>query len=57
MTEVGRIWVNRSLAFVAGGLIVFAVMSLAIVAPIRSQKEEAAKQLDEVQNGAARLLA
>ena len=57
MTDVGRIWVNRSLAFVAGGLIVYAVMSLAIVAPIRSQKEALAKQLDEVQNGAARLLA
>ncbi len=53
----GRIWVNRVLAFVAGGLIVFAIMSLAVVAPVRSEKEALAKQLDEVQNGAARLLA
>ena len=41
----------------AAGLIVYAIMSLAVVAPISSQKEALAKQLDEVQNGAARLLA
>jgi predicted Zn-dependent protease len=57
MNEGGRIWVNRLLALVAGGLIVFAVMSLAIVTPVRREKEALAKQLDEVQNGAARLLA
>ena len=55
--ENGRIWVNRVLAFVVGGLIVLAVMSLAVVAPVRAEKEALAKQLDEVQNGAARLLA
>jgi predicted Zn-dependent protease len=55
--ENGRIWVNRVLAFVAGGLIVLAIMSLAVVAPVRSEKAALAKQLDEVQNGAARLLA
>lgn len=56
-------WINRLLSFVAGGVIVFAIMSLAVVSPIKSEKEdltkqvdEAAKQLDEVQNGAARLL-
>ena len=57
MTNVGRIWVSGCIAFVAAGLIVYAIMSLAIVAPIRSQKEALAKQLDDVQNGAARLLA
>lgn len=35
----------------------FAIMSLAIVTPVRREKEALAKQLDEVQNGAARLLA
>ena len=55
--ENGRIWVNRFLAFVAGGLVMLAVMSLAVVAPVRSEKEALAKQLDELQNGAARLLA
>ena len=57
MNEGGKIWVNRLLALVAGGLIVFAIMSLAIVTPVRREKEALAKQLDEVQNGAARLLA
>ena len=56
MTEKGRIWVNRFVAFVAGGLLVFAIMSLAIVTPVRNEKEALAKQLDDVQNGAARLL-
>ncbi len=57
MNERGKIWVNRLLAFVAGGLLVFAIISLAVVAPVRKEKEALAKQLDEVQNGAARLLA
>jgi predicted Zn-dependent protease len=59
-----RIWVNRFIWLVAGGLIVFAIMSLAVVPPVKSEKEdlakqldEVAKQLDEVQHGAARLLA
>ncbi|MCX7030699.1 MAG: hypothetical protein NTU62_11360 [Spirochaetes bacterium] len=57
MNERGKVWVNRFLAFVAGGLLVFAIMSLAVVTPVRNEKEALAKQLDEVQNGAARLLA
>jgi predicted Zn-dependent protease len=57
MNERGKIWVNRLLAFAAGGLLVFAIMSLAVVTPVRREKEALAKQLDEVQNGAARLLA
>jgi len=51
-----KIWVNRLLAFVAGGLIMFAIMSLAVVAPVRREKKALATQLDEVQNGAVRLL-
>ena len=51
------IWINRILAFVAGGLIVLAIMSLAVVAPVRLENEALAEQLDEMQHGAARLLA
>jgi len=54
--QTGRIWINRILAFVIGGLIVLAIMSFAVVAPVRSEKEELANELDEVQNGAERLL-
>ena len=50
------IWINRILAFVAGGLIVLAIMGLAVVVPVRSENEALAKQLDELQYGAARLL-
>jgi predicted Zn-dependent protease len=57
MNEKGRLWVNRLVALVAGGLLVFAIMSIAVVAPVRKEKDALAKQLDEVQNGAARLLA
>jgi len=46
----GRIWINRFLAFAVGGLIVFAIMSLAVVSAVKSEKEELAKQLDEVQH-------
>jgi predicted Zn-dependent protease len=56
MNESGRIWVNRLVAFAAGGLLAFAIMSLGVVNPVRRQKEALAKQLDEVQYGAARLL-
>jgi predicted Zn-dependent protease len=56
MNERGRLWVNRLVAFVAGGVLVFAIMSLAVATPVKREKEALAKQLDEVQNGAARLL-
>jgi len=55
--EAARVWVNRVLAFLAGGLIVLIVMSAAVVTPVRNEKEALAKQLDEVQYGAERLLA
>jgi hypothetical protein len=48
--------VNRVLAFLAGGVVVLAIMSFAAVAPVRSQNEILASQLDAVQNDAARLL-
>jgi len=51
-----RVWANRLLSLVAGGLIVLIIMSLAAVAPLKSQNATLTKQLDELQNGAARLL-
>jgi predicted Zn-dependent protease len=55
--EGARGWVNRILSFLIGGLIVLVVMSFAVVAPVRSERDSLAKELDEVQNGAERLLA
>jgi len=54
--EGTRVWVNRIFAFLAGALIMLAVMSVAAVKPVKSQNEALVKQLDELQNGAARLL-
>ena len=55
--EGARIWVNRVFAFLAGGLVVLAIMAFAFVTPLRNDKESLTEQLDDAQNGAARLLA
>ena len=52
----GRIWINRILAFIVGGLLTLAVVSLAVVAPVKTENVTLTEQLDEIQNGAARLL-
>jgi len=51
-----RVWANRLLSFVAGGLLVLIIMSLAVVSPVKSENVALTKQLDELENGAARLL-
>jgi len=51
-----RVWGNRLLSLVAGGLIVLVIMSLAAVAPVKAENATLTKQLDELQNGAAKLL-
>jgi len=55
-SDGANLWANRILWLAAGGLIVLVVMSLAVVAPVKSQNTTLAKQLDELQNGAAKLL-
>jgi hypothetical protein len=54
--EKGNVWVNRIISFLAGALLLFAIMSLAVVQPVKSQVADLTTQLDDVQNGAARLL-
>jgi hypothetical protein len=54
--EKGSVWVNRIVSFLTGALILFAVMSLAVVQPTKSQVTDLTKQLDDMQYGAARLL-
>ena len=51
-----RIWVNRVVGFLAGGLIALAVSGFAWVTPVRSENKALTAQLDEIQNGAALLL-
>ena len=52
----GRIWVNRILAFIVGGLVILVIMLIVVVSPVRRENETLVKQLDEEINGAARFL-
>jgi predicted Zn-dependent protease len=54
--ENTRVWVNRIVALLAGGVIMLAVMSFAAVKPLRTENTTLTSQLDEIQNGAVRLL-
>jgi len=54
--EEKRVLVNRIMAFLLGGVIILAVMSLAVVSPLRKDNATLTSQLDEIQNGAVRLL-
>jgi hypothetical protein len=51
-----KTWANRLISAVLGGLIVLIIMSVAAVGPVKSKNAELTKQLNEVTNGAARLL-
>jgi hypothetical protein len=50
------VWVNRIFSFVLGGVLVLGFMSLGVAAPLRTENAALAARLDEVENGAARLL-
>lgn len=54
--EKKRVWMNRILAFLFGGLVVFAVFSFAVTAPVKSRNAALTEQLDEIRFGADRLL-
>jgi hypothetical protein len=51
-----KVWVNRVVAFLAGGLLVLIVMSAAVVSPAKTENAALKTKLDDVQNGASRLL-
>jgi hypothetical protein len=52
-----RVWVNRIVAFLGGGLLVAIVLSIALVGPVNSRNKALKTELDEIRNGAPRLLA
>jgi hypothetical protein len=54
--EKTRIAVNRVVSFLAGGLLVFAVMNLSVVSGAKALNKDLAKQLDVAVNEPARLL-
>jgi len=51
-----RLWVNRIVAFLAGGALILIVMSAAAVSPVKSENAALKTQLEEAQYGAAKLL-
>lgn len=54
--ENNRLWMNRVLAFLFGGLVVFAVLSFAVTTPVKNRNAALSEQLDEIRFGADRLL-
>jgi predicted Zn-dependent protease len=56
-TQKTRMNLNRVLAFIAGGLLVFGVMSLTVVSNVRTENEELTDALDTSRYEAGRLLA
>lgn len=52
-----NVWVNRIFSLVIGGVVVLAIMSLAVADPLRTENGALAARVDELANGAARLLA
>lgn len=57
MTDKSRLLVNRIAALLAGGLVVFAVMSATVVSDANARNEELSEQLDSSRFEAGRLLA
>jgi hypothetical protein len=52
-----RVWVNRIVSFLVGGIAVAIVMSVALVTPANNRSKALTADLDEIRNGAPRLLA
>ncbi len=52
-----NVWVNRIVAFLGGGLLTLIVLSIAVTGPVNSRNKALTVKLDEIQNGAPRLLA
>lgn len=52
-----RVWVNRIVAFLGGALLSLIVLSIAVTGPAGNRNKELTAQLDQIRNGAPRLLA
>ncbi len=57
LNEKLRIAVNRIMSFLIGGLLVYAVMSMAVVSNIKEENAQLAKELDDSKFEPGRLLA
>jgi hypothetical protein len=52
-----RMWINRIVAFLGGGLIALIVLSVAMISPANTRNKDLTAKLDSIQNAAPRLLA
>jgi hypothetical protein len=52
-----RVWVNRIVSFLGGGLLTLLVLSIAVTGPAGNRNKALKAELDQIQNGAPRLLA
>jgi hypothetical protein len=52
-----RVWVNRIVAFLGGGLLTLLVLSIAVTGPANNRNKMITAELDQIRNGAPRLLA
>lgn len=55
--ENGKIYLNRIVSFLAGGLLVFAVMSIAVVGGVKKQNAQLTMELDASRYEAGKLFA
>lgn len=55
--ENGRVYLNRFVSFVAGGLLVFAVMSFTVVSGAKKQNAQLTMELDSLKYEAGKLFA
>jgi hypothetical protein len=53
----GKVWVNRIVAFLGGGLLTLIVLSIAVTGPANNRNKALTAELDQIRNGAPRLLA
>lgn len=56
MNEKTKMWVDRIVGLVVGGILILLIVNVATVGPLKTQKLELQAQLDEIHNGAVRLL-
>lgn len=56
ISEKSKMWVDRVVGFLVGGLLILLIVNVGFVGPLKSQKLALETQLNEIHSGAQRLL-
>jgi len=56
INEKSKTWIDRAVGFLIGGLLILLIANVGFLGPLRSQKLALETQLNEIHNGAVRLL-